>query len=103
MIVGVVDLLSLLSLWLVAYNTRVGVYGMSGFLPLILLLVWLLLVGVFLWADFHVFLKFQKGAKDAVKHLHMRFENTYHSPVFYVTVALVGYFTILACVDSRRS
>lgn len=104
MLLFVLDLVIMLFVWLLVYRVQGGgVFSISGIGPILVVLLWVLFTLGFLWYELHVFLESVEKKPNAVKDLNQRFEEGEHTSVVFLTLGVLVWFTVVACIDSSRA
>lgn len=96
------DLLVVLFLLMFVYYNNQGVYSLSHPVSIAVVFFFILFVGALLWNEFDLFIRSAKREPDAEPDLNQRFTDGEHAPVFLAAAVMLGYFTVVACIDAKR-
>jgi len=103
MLLFVLDLFIMLFVWLLVYRVPDGgVFTISGVGPILVILLWIMLTVGFLWYELHVYLESMEKKPNAVTDLNQRFEEGEHTAVVFLTLGVLVWSTVAACIDSSR-
>lgn len=98
---GLMDLLILVLVWLVVHINGSGVYLISNPGFLVGSIVWLVLLVGFMYYECHMVMFSNEQNPSAVQDLNQRFEDGEHGAVLLATLAFLLCFTIVVCIDSQ--